>query len=82
MDTYNRFHLHLASSPRAVEIASATYRYLFSDRLHPTTEASERRVGCTKGTRTTGQPMAGADDLLLSDELVESAHWRMYRRRK
>ena len=39
MDTYNPFPFALGIEPPRGGMASATYQYLFSDRLHPTADA-------------------------------------------
>ena len=69
MDTYNPFPFALGIEPPHGGMASATYKYLFSDRLHPTRGRLLRQCRCRdvpEGTRTDGRQMAGDGEVLLS----------------
>ena len=91
MDTYNPFPFALRIEPPHGGMASATYKYLFSDRLHPTPEAffgNADVVMYPKEHELQDNQWPGLMIYYYPEmerrfaQVAESAHWRMYRRRK
>jgi hypothetical protein len=72
-------------------MASATYKYLFSDRLHPSADAFFGNADVVMYPKEHEVPDAGWQGLAIYYipemerrfvPVAESAQWRMYRRRK
>jgi hypothetical protein len=91
MDTYNGFPFALGIEPPHGGMASATYQYLFSDRLHPTPDAffgNADVVMYPKEHALTNAKWEGMVKYYIPEmerryvPVAESAHWLMYRRRK
>jgi hypothetical protein len=91
MDTYNAFPFALGIEPPRGGMASATYQYLFSDRLHPSADAffgNADVVMYPKEHELTDAKRAGMMLYYIPEmerrfvPVAESAQWRMYRRRK
>jgi hypothetical protein len=91
MDTYNAFPFALGIEPPRGGMASATYQYLFSDRLHPTPDAffgTADVVMYPKEHALTDAKWEGMVKYYIPEmerryvQVAESAQWRMYRRRK
>ena len=91
MDTYNAFPFALGIEPPRGGMASATYQYLFSDRLHPTADAffgNADVVMYPKEHALTDAKWEGMVKYYIPEmerrykQVAESAQWRMYRRRK
>jgi hypothetical protein len=91
MDTYNPFPFALGIEPPHGGMASATYKYLFSDRLHLTPEAffgNADVVMYPKEHELQDNQWPGLMIYYYPEmerrfaQVAESAHWRMYRRRK
>jgi hypothetical protein len=91
MDTYNAFPYALGIEPPRGGMASATYRYLFSDRYHPTPDAFFGNADVVMFPKEHGLTDAKWEGMKLYyipemerrfEQVAESAQWRMYRRRK
>ena len=91
MDTYNAFPFALGIEPPRGGMASATYQYLFSDRLHPSADAffgTADVVMFPKEHALTDAKWVGMMKYYIPEmerryvQVAESAQWRMYRRRK
>jgi hypothetical protein len=91
LDTYNPFPFALGIEPPHGGMASATYKYLFSDRLHPTPEAffgNADVVMFPKEHELQDNQWPGLMIYYYPEmerrfaQVAESAGWRMYRRRK
>jgi hypothetical protein len=91
MDTYNAFPFALGIEPPRGGMASATYQYLFSDRLHPSADAffgNADVVMYPKEHELTDAKWVGMKMYYIPEmerrfvPVAESAQWRMYRRRK
>ena len=91
MDTYNAFPFALGIEPPRGGMASATYQYLFSDRLHPSPDAffgTADVVMFPKEHALTDAKWVGMTKYYIPEmerrfvEVAESAQWRLYRRRK
>ncbi len=90
MDTYNAFPFALGIEPPRGGMASATYQYLFSDRLHPSADAffgTADVVMFPKEHALTDAKWVGMLKYYIPEmerryvQVAESAQWRMYRRR-
>ena len=91
MDTYNAFPFALGIEPPLGGMASATYKYLFSDRYHPSVDAffgNADVVMFPKEHALTDAKWEGLKMYYIPEmerrfvQVAESAQWRMYRRRK
>ncbi len=91
MDTYNGFPFALGIEPPRGGMASATYQYLFSDRLHPSADAffgTADLVMFPKEHALTDAKWVGMMKYYIPEmerrfvQVAESAQWRLYRRRK
>jgi hypothetical protein len=91
LDTYNPFPFALGIEPPHGGMASATYKYLFSDRLHPTPEAFFGTADVVMYPKEHELQDNQWPGLMIYyypamerrfAQVAESAHWRMYRRRK
>lgn len=91
MDTYNAFPFALGIEPPRGGMASATYKYLFSDRYHPSADAffgNSDVVMFPKEHALTDVKWEGLKMYYIPEmerrfvQVAESAQWRMYRRRK
>ncbi len=91
MDTYNAFPFALGIEPPRGGMASATYQYLFSDRLHPSADAffgTADVVMFPKEHALTETKWVGMMKYYIPEmkrryvQVAESAQWRLYRRRK
>jgi hypothetical protein len=91
MDTYNAFPFALGIEPPRGGMASATYQYLFSDRLHPSADAffgNADVVMFPKEHALTDAKWIGMLKYYIPEmerryaQVAESAQWRMYRRRQ
>ena len=91
MDTYNAFPFALGVEPPRGGMASATYQYLFSDRLHPSADAffgTADVVMFPKEHALTDDKWVGMLKYYIPEmerryvQVAESAQWRMYRRRQ
>jgi hypothetical protein len=91
MDSYNPFPFALGIEPPRGGMASATYNYLYSARLHPSADAffgnadvvmfpkeHEQIESCWVGMMKYYYPELERRFV----QVAESAQWRMYRRRK
>jgi hypothetical protein len=90
LDTYNPFPFALGIEPPRGGMASATYNYLFSDRLHPTADAFFGNADVVmypkehelQDNQWPGLMIYYYPEMERRFGLVaESAQWRMYRRR-
>jgi hypothetical protein len=91
MDTYNAFPFALGIEPPRGGMASATYEYLFSDRLHPSADAffgTADVVMFPKEHALTDAKWVGMMKYYIPEmerryvQVAESAQWRMYRLRQ
>ena len=91
MDTYNAFPFALGIEPPRGGMASATYQYLFSDRLHPSPDAffgTADVVMFPKEHALTDAKWVGMTKYYIPEmerrfvQVAESAQWLLYRRRK
>src|ERR1035437_2120389 len=91
MDVYNPFPFALGSEPPRGGMACAGYKYLFSDRLHPSVDAFFGNADVVMFPKEHELADAGWQGLVIYYipemerrfvQVAESAQWRMYRRRK
>jgi hypothetical protein len=91
MDQYNPFPFALGIEPPRAGMASATYKYLFSDRFHPSPDAffgNADVVMYPKEHVLEDAPWKGLMIYYYPEmdrrfvQVAESSQWRMYRRRK
>jgi hypothetical protein len=91
MDTYNPFPFALGIEPPRGGMACAAYKYLFSDRFHPSADAffgNADVVMYPKEHEQIDTIWAGMMKYYYPEmerrfvQVAESAQWRMYRRRK
>jgi hypothetical protein len=91
MDTFNPFPFALGIEPPHGGMQSATYKYFFSDRVHPSADAFFGNADVVMYPKEHEVPDAGWHGLAIYYipemerrfvQVAESAQWRMYRRRK
>ena len=91
MDTSNAFPFALGIEPPRGGMASASYKYVFSDRYHPSADAffgNADVVMFPKEHALTDAKWEGLEIYYIPEmerrfvQVAESAQWRMYRRRK
>jgi hypothetical protein len=91
MDMFNPFPFALGIEPPRGGMQSATYRYFFSDRIHPSADAFFGNADVVMYPKEHEVPDAGWQGLAIYYipemerrfvQVAESAQWRMYRRRK
>ncbi len=91
MDTYNGFPFALGIEPPHGGMASATYKYLFSDRFHPTPDAFFGNADVVMFPKEHGledYKWVGLMKYYYPElerrflQVAESAQWRLYRRRQ
>ena len=91
MDTYNAFPFALGIEPPRGGMASASYRYLYSDRYHPTADAFFGNADIVMYPKEHGMEDAKWEGMAKYyipemerryEQAAESAQWRLYRRRK
>jgi hypothetical protein len=91
MDTYNPFPFALGIEPPRGGMAAAAYKFLYSDRLHPSADAFFGNADVVMFPKEHALPDNRWAGLMLYYipemerrfvPVAESAQWRMYRRRK
>jgi hypothetical protein len=91
MDTYNPFPFALGIEPPHGGMASATYKYLYSDRFHPSADAFFGNADVVmfpkehalEDAKWVGMELYYYPEMERRfEQVAESAQWRMYRRRK